>query len=336
MQAVSPQLHAEGGADPGRVLGGHATALAGREVGGRLLAQHRREGAARRRHLAILAREHEGAAGRGAELHRPLQDQARHLGPSLAREYGLVHLDHPLHQRRVPADILQQLRLVDGARGRESHRLGPVQLFVLERLHPVAVEAEQADELALHEQGDAGPRAHPLAAREALEASVLVHVGDGDRPRAFRGGLPQLVAEGQAHDLRGVREAAGRDDAETSVRAQERHRAGVEDHHPCELLHDLVDGVLEAGLPADRLQHVAERLRHLAALALHLDGVAGVDAPPLASDLLADGVQRLRAGLLRQAGEAPFDFAEQSVGIHSGGLIRGILPESPGRSGPLG
>src|SRR3989441_4247681 len=30
MQAVSPQLHTERGADPGRVLGGHATAVAGR------------------------------------------------------------------------------------------------------------------------------------------------------------------------------------------------------------------------------------------------------------------------------------------------------------------
>src|SRR5437899_2994736 len=44
MQALSPQLHTEGGAEPGRVLGGHATTVAAREVGGRLLAQHRREG----------------------------------------------------------------------------------------------------------------------------------------------------------------------------------------------------------------------------------------------------------------------------------------------------
>ena len=105
--------------------------------------------------------------------------------------------------------------------------------------------------------------------------------------------LAEGVYEKGPHDALPVRNSTLRDDAALPGGIRPGEGREIESHHPLQLLQDLFDRVLEAGLAVDRLQHLAQGLRLHPSPPLGLDGELGLHAAPLARDLLAHGVQDL-------------------------------------------
>ena len=247
-----------------------------------------------------------------------------------AGEHGLVDLHHPLHERRVAPHLLQELRLADGGGGGEGDRLGPVQVLVVEGLDAVAVEAEQADDLALDQERDARPRADELGPFDpGVNRVVVGDVGEGQRAqRPWRSASWSGWRKVRPRTLAGSgkpRAAMMRNDPSASSSASEQE-SKTTIRASCFRTSSIVSSRL--GLAVDGLQDLAQRLRFHPALALRLHRRVRAGLPaPLARDLLAHGVQRFRPVRVGEVGQPLLDFAEEAVGVH--GRVRWSLAEPP-------
>src|SRR5439155_12044373 len=133
-------------------------------------------------------------------------------------------------------------------------RFRAVDVLLLEGLDLVAVEAESADDVAFDEERNARPGADLLRDLHQREARLRRHVAEGQRGTLLAEGVEDRRLEGQPLETDGVGEAAGGDDAERPVGAEQAERAGVHDDDARELLEYLLDRLVEAGLAVDGLQ----------------------------------------------------------------------------------
>ena len=196
-----------------------------------------------------------------------------------------------------------------------------MQVLFPERVHAVAVQPEQPDDLALHQERDPGPGADGLGALDLHEAVVVPDVGDRHGPAVLADGVAHGIPKAHPDDLGGVGEAAGGDDAEAALGVGQGQRAGVEGDDARQLLQDLLDRVLEPGLAVDGLEDVLQGLRLDAPLALGLHGEGERHAAPLADELLPHGVEGLGSMHLVQAAEPLLHLPEEAFHVH---VLRGL------------